>query len=247
MKENVIKPYGYAMNDGVMQLSFTLPVENGSKAKKAAELYVSRLNMDKVSVVHSSKISDDFTFFVVYARALPTIDYATVVSDEIQIEEMGFYEINELIKKKLNRPLTVVGAAIGSDAHTVGIDAIMNMKGYNQDYGLERYPQINTCNMGAQVPPSSLIQKAVEIQADAILISQTVTQRDTHIRNLKELLENLNSAGLGERFILIVGGPGITNDFAVGLGFHAGFGRGTRPSQVASFLVMKMLEKGEKK
>jgi len=34
MNEEMIKPYGDALNDGIVQLSFTLPVENDAKAKK---------------------------------------------------------------------------------------------------------------------------------------------------------------------------------------------------------------------
>ncbi len=41
---NLIKPYGDTLNDGVMQLSFTLPVELSAKAKKAAEVYLEKLN-----------------------------------------------------------------------------------------------------------------------------------------------------------------------------------------------------------
>ena len=160
MKQEMVKPYGDTLNDGIVQMSFTLPVENGARAKKAAEVYVSRLNFKDINVAHARKIADNFTFFVVYARAKPAVNYASVKADEVKFSEMGFYEINDLIKRKLGRRITVVGATIGSDAHTVGIDAIMNMKGYNQDYGLERYPQINTVNMGAQVTCEALIRKA---------------------------------------------------------------------------------------
>ena len=139
MKKELIKPYGDTLNDGIVQLSFTLPVEKSEKAGKAAEVYASKLNMENISVVHSSKIADNFTFFVVYARARPEIDYAAVKATELKIRAMSFDEINTKLKKGLKRQIKVVGATIGNDAHTVGIDAIMNMKGYNHDYGLERY------------------------------------------------------------------------------------------------------------
>ncbi len=243
MSEEMIKPYGDSLNDGVVQLSFTLPVENGVRAKRAAELYLSRLNFDNILIAHSSKIADNFTYFVVYARAIPSLDYSTVKAAEVKIKKMDFYEINEVIKAKINRRISVVGATIGSDAHTVGIDAIMNMKGYNRDYGLERYPEINAYNMGAQVTCEELLQKALEVKADAILVSQTVTQKDSHIRNFTELIELLEAENSRDRFIVVAGGPRISNDFAVELGYDAGFGPGTLPSEVASFLVTKILER----
>jgi len=243
MNEEMIKPYGDALNDGIVQLSFTLPVENSARAKKAAELYLSRLNFENILVAHAGKIADNFTYFVVYARAIPSLDYSTVKASEVKIKKMDLFQINELIKTKINRKISVVGATIGTDAHTVGIDAIMNMKGYNQDYGLERYPQINAYNLGAQVTCEELLQKAFEVDADAILVSQTVTQKDAHIRNFTELIELLEAENVRNRFILVAGGPRVSHDLAVELGYDAGFGPETVPSEVASFLVNKIVER----
>lgn len=243
MKNHIIKPYGDTLDDGIIQMSFTLPIENSEKAKKAAEIYASKLNLENITVAHAAKIAEGFTYFVIYARAIPTIDYSSVKIAKITAPQMNFYEINHLIKEKLKRPLVAVGASIGSDAHTVGIDAIMNMKGYNQDYGLERYPQIEAINMGAQVESESLIEKAILINADAILVSQTVTQKDTHIRNFTELIELLEAENLKDRFIVVAGGPKITNEFAIELGYDAGFGPQTVPSMVASYLITRLLEK----
>ncbi len=241
----LIKPYGDTFNDGIVQLSFTLPVENGARAKKAAEMYVSKLNFEKISVASAKKVAENFTYFVVYAVAKPSLDYSTVKASEVKTRHMSFYEINDVIKTQLNRPLVVVGATIGTDAHTVGIDAIMNMKGYNQDYGLERYPEINALNMGAQVTCETLVEKALEIKADAVLVSQTVTQKDAHIRNFTEFIELLEAENLRQRYILVAGGPRITNDLAIEFGYDAGFGPGTVPSQVASFIIEKLLIKRE--
>ncbi len=243
MKKDLIKPYGDRLNDGIIQLSFTLPVENSPKAKKAAEIYAAQLNLEKVSVVHAKKIGNNFTYFIVYARAKPILDYSTVKYVEVSTPEMNFYEINQLIKKKLHRHMVVVGATIGSDSHTVGIDAIMNMKGYNQNYGLERYPEITAINMGAQIASEVLIKTAVKAKADAILISQTVTQGEAHIENFTELLMLLKKKNLREDFILVAGGPKITHEFAIKLGYDAGFGPGTLPSVVASYLIFRVLEK----
>lgn len=238
-----IKPYGDTLNDGIMQLAFTLPVESGARARKAAELYLTKLNFEQVSVVHAEKTGDGFTYFVAFARAKPVLDYSQVTAKEAVLSEMDFYQINEMIKNRLNRKMVVVGATIGADAHTVGIDAIMNMKGYNQDYGLERYPEIEALNMGAQVTCEDLIAKALERNADAILVSQTVSQKDAHIRNFTELVELLEAETIRDRFILLAGGARVSHELAIELGYDAGFGSGTLPSQVASFLITRLLEK----
>lgn len=241
MSNNMIKPYGDTLNDGAVQMSFTLPVEKSERARKAAEKYVSMLNFDNVSVVHAQKIADNFTYFVVYARARPLLDYSKVRASGVKTGRMSFHEINELIRKRVGRRLSVVGATIGSDAHTVGIDAIMNMKGYNRDYGLERYPQIDAYNMGAQVTSEELLAKALEVKADAVLVSQTVTQKEAHLRNLSEFARLVGTRGLRGRFLLIAGGARITHGHARKLGYDAGFGPGTLPSQVASFIATEMV------
>ncbi len=101
----------------------------------------------------------------------------------------------------------MIGAAIESDAHTVGIDAIMNMKGFAGDYGLERYPWIDAVNLGAQVPCERLLREAQERHADAILVSQVVTQKQVHARQLTKLVDLLEAEGLRDRYLLVCGGP----------------------------------------
>ena len=242
MKAELIKPYGDTLNDGIVQLSFTLPVENSARAKKVAELYVKKLNLEDVLVVHAQKIAEGFTCFIVYAKAKPSIDYSKIEAQEAEFEHMDYYAINAMIKEAFNRQIIAVGATIGHDAHTVGIDAIMNMKGYNMDYGLERYPEIKAYNLGAQVSCEELIKAAIKYKADVILASQTVTQKESHIGNFTELINQTDSAGIRENIVLLAGGAKITNELAIKLGYDAGFGANTLPSQVASFIVTRLIQ-----
>ncbi|MFO7814192.1 MAG: OAM dimerization domain-containing protein [Halanaerobiales bacterium] len=240
--DNLIKAYGDTYNDGKIQLSFTLPIQKGIEAEEAARIYCSNLGLEDIEVVHMKDLREGFTFFVVYAVADVLVNTDKINVAKIETEEMNFYEINDYIKEKIGYPLTVVGACTGSDAHTVGLDAILNMKGYAGEYGLERYSQINTYNMGSQVPNEKLIEKAVEEKADAILISQVVTQKNIHLKNLTEFVEILEAEGLRDEFILVLGGPRISHELALELGFDAGFGAGTKPNQVASYIVQKVHE-----
>jgi len=243
MDETKIRPYGDTFDDGMIQMSFTLPVPYGARAIKAAELYVKSLRFNKVSVSHAREIAERHTFFIVYAGDGPALDFTQVTAAEVTSDIMTFAQINEAIRDQIGHRLIVVGATIGSDAHTVGIDAILNPKGYNQDYGLERYPQIEAHNLGAQVSCETLIQRAVEINAHAVLVSQTVTQKDAHIRNFTELVELLEAENIREKFVLVAGGPRISHQFALELGYDAGFGAGTQPSQVAAFIVQRLVHR----
>ncbi len=241
-RENIIKAYGDTYNDGKIQLSFTLPVQKGVEAEEAARVYCAKIGLKEIEVVHMKDLREGFTFFVVYAVADVAVNMDKINVAKIETEEMTYYEINDYIKDKIGRPLTVVGACTGSDAHTVGLDAILNMKGYSGEYGLERYPQFNTFNLGSQVPNEKLIEKAVQNEADAILVSQVVTQKNIHIKNLTEFVEILEAEGLRDNFILVLGGPRISHELALELGFDAGFGSGTKPNQVAAYIAQKVFQ-----
>lgn len=235
-----IRPYGDTLNDGAIQLSFTLPVPAGEEAREAAKILATKMGLDDVSVVHMADMGIGFSFFVVYGKSAHSVDMTAIKVAKVETNVMDFYEINKYIKNEIGRKVTVVGACTGTDAHTVGLDAIMNMKGYAGEYGLERYPQINAYNLGSQLPNEELIRKALEVEADAILVSQVVTQKNVHIENLTSLVDLLDAEGLRDRFILIVGGPRITHELALELGFDAGFGSGTLPPAVASYIVQTL-------
>jgi beta-lysine 5,6-aminomutase beta subunit len=85
-----------------------------------------------------------------------------------------------------------------------------------------------------------LLEKALELNADVLLVSQIVTQKGVHITNLTELVELVEAEGLRDRFILICGGPRITHELALELGYDAGFGPGTLAPQVASYFVQEI-------
>ena len=238
----MIRPYGDTLNDGAIQMSFTLPVEHSVRANEAAIVYAHKLGFTSVEVVHSHPLSSGFSFFVVYGKTDVSIDFDKIVVEEVETS-MDFYEVNEFIKQHIRRKIVVIGACTGTDAHTVGIDAILNMKGFNQHYGLERYPLIEAHNLGAQVDNEKLVNQAVKLKADAILVSQIVTQKEIHIRNLTNFIELLEAEGIRSKLIVVAGGPRINNKLAMELGYDAGFGRGTYPEDVASYIVKKMSER----
>jgi beta-lysine 5,6-aminomutase beta subunit len=235
-----VQPYGDTVGDGAVQLSFTLPLPQGSISRQAAKLLVLKMGFSEAEVVHDAEIGENFTFFVVYGKTHLSIDSTQLSSTEVKSNVFSREECSQKISEWFGRKIKIIGACIGEDAHTVGIDAIMNMKGYAGHYGLERFQMIESFNLGAQVTPETLISKAVEIDADAILVSQVVTQRDAHLLNLTKLVELVEAAGIRGKVVLISGGPRIDNALAVELGYDAGFGRGSFAEHVASFVIQEI-------
>ena len=237
-----IRPYGDALDDGVVQVSFTLPVA-GPKARAAAETVARRLNLNDPVVACATEIDQGFTFFVVYGRCRHAVDLAEISSDLAVDEAWPMERVDQAIREELGFPVGIVGAAIESDAHTVGIDSILNMKGFHGHYGLERYGMFRVVNLGAQVACERLIRKALECQAHAILVSLVVTQKSAHVHALTKLVDMLEAEGVRSRFLLVAGGPRISHALARELGFDAGFGAGTVPEQVATYIVKELVRR----
>ncbi|MEB3283750.1 MAG: OAM dimerization domain-containing protein [Candidatus Sericytochromatia bacterium] len=241
-----IKAYGDTLDDGAVQLSFCLPVPAGPQAEEAAKLLLSKMGLDDPLITTIESMGPSLTMFVAYGRCPYTVDYASIDLPLAKFPVLDMDGIDALVEREFGRRLTVIGACIGTDAHTVGIDAIMNMKGYGGHYGLERYRMIRAINMGAQVPNEVLVARAIAEQADAILVSQIVTQKNAHITNLTQLSEMLEAEGLRERLVLIAGGPRISHQLATELGYDAGFGPGTFAEDVASFVAFELCRRAGK-
>ena len=241
-----IRPYGDTMNDGKIQVSFTLPVDDGEKALFAALELGKKMGIEEPSVAYHVSLDKGYTYFVLFGRLKYSIDYTKIKVESVEIEAMTIKEINDFIKTEIKRKLVVIGATTGTDAHTVGIDAIMNMKGFAGHYGLERYEMIEAYNLGSQVSNETFVKKAIELKADVLLVSQTVTQKDIHVRNLTNLVDLLEAEEIRDKIVLVCGGPRISNELAKELGFDAGFGPNTFSENVASYFVKEIYNRKSK-
>lgn len=241
-----VRPYGDTMNDGKVQLSFTLPIKADELAKEAARQYAMKLGLEEPNVAYMMDLGVGYSFFVVFGSCSHTIDITNIKVVKVESSVMDMHACDEYIKENIGRKIVVIGASTGTDAHTVGIDAIMNMKGYAGHYGLERYDMVEAYNLGSQVENEEFIKKAVELNADVLLVSQTVTQKNVHVQNLTNLIELLEAEGLRDRFIVICGGPRISHELAIELGYDAGFGAGSFADDVASYFAQEMVRRGKK-
>ncbi|HIQ63012.1 MAG: OAM dimerization domain-containing protein [Christensenellales bacterium] len=235
-----LRAYGDTMNDGKVQTSFTLPVKNDDRGTEAARELAKKMGLSEPNVALAMPLDKEFTFYVVYGSCVHTVDYTSIEVQSVEQEVMDMHVCDEFIREHFGRKLVMVGACTGTDAHTVGIDAIMNRKGFAGHYGLERYEMIEAYNLGAQVPNEEFVRQALALNADVLLVSQTVTQRDVHIQNLTELIELLEAEGVRSRFVVICGGARITHELAKELGYDAGFGPGKYADDVATFAVEEL-------
>jgi beta-lysine 5,6-aminomutase beta subunit len=232
--------YGDRQGDGMVQMSFVLEVPPSGRAREAAKRFAEMHGLREPIIATMEECAQGYSYFVVYGHSGHAVDVAQIEVPEVRTEALSREEIEKRVKERLGRKIVVVGACTGSDAHTVGIDAILNYKGYAGDKGLESYKSFEAYNLGAQVENDTLAARALALKADAVLVSQVITQRNCHKENGAALIALAKKEGWRDRVLLLFGGPRIDHKLALELGFDAGFGPGTKPSDVASFLVDRL-------
>jgi beta-lysine 5,6-aminomutase beta subunit len=244
-----VRAYGDTTGDGMVQLSFTLPLASGPRAEAAAQLFARKMGVDPAMVVHAKPVGPDFTFFVVYGRSGVLLDLDEVEVLEREFPLLSTKDINLKVRSRLKRRLVVVGATVGTDAHTVGLDAILNVKGFAGEKGLESYREMRVVNLGAQVDAHELVERACREHADALLVSQVVTQRDAHVHHVREVARALAQRWPAERPrpVFVVGGPRFEPAAAAELGADRVFSKGTTPREVASYLVHALVDHADRR
>ena len=79
-EKKIVRPYGDTTGDGMVQVSFTLPVPHDKRAEGAAVQLANKMGIDPAMLVHAKQMGDGFTFFVVYGRVNHLVDL-----DKVQV------------------------------------------------------------------------------------------------------------------------------------------------------------------
>ncbi len=236
-----VRPYGDALDDGQIMLSFSLPVPCGDEAKEAGRELCRKMGLLEPQVYHAHDLGEGYTYVIVYARCPHAVDFTQISVPKVGSRRLAKADVESLWATHFDRKLRIIGACTGDDAHTVGLDAIFNVKGYNGEKGLEAYKCFEVRNLGAQVRNEVLLEEARAFGADAVLVSQVVTQKDCHRLNLASLIDLAEAEGLREAALFICGGPRLSHEVALELGFDAGFGAGSLAPDVASYVVAECI------
>lgn len=232
-EKGLIKPEVEWCGDGIISMNIFLPAEERTAEFAALEI-AKKMGLEDVEVIHKQVMHPaEGTYVEVKGRVTFTIDPKTLKIPEAE-EVLSEEEIREYLNK--NR-VKVVAATVGEDEHSVGMREIIDIKhGGLEKFGFE-------CHyLGTSVPVGKVVDAAIELDADAVLISTIITHADIHRINMQKLNNLCIEKGIREKVILVGGGTQVTNEIAVESGLDAGFGRGTKGIHVASFLVKKLKE-----
>jgi trimethylamine corrinoid protein len=134
-------------------------------------------------------------------------DRAKAISDEVVQPMLAASDSDqELIRGK------IVIASVKGDLHDIGKNMVVLMLRVN---GFEVF------DMGVDVAPRDILEKAKEVEADIIGLSSLMT---TSMPYMKECVELRDGFGFRDNFAVIVGGAPITAEYTAEIGADA-FGK----------------------
>src|ERR1700761_3472650 len=105
-----VKPYADHLGDGLVQMSFTLPVPYSLAARKAALELAAKMGFEEPEAVHYEQLTEGYTYFVMYGRCVVTVDFEALQGEGFDIEYMSEDEIERFAAEHLGRKVVVVGA-----------------------------------------------------------------------------------------------------------------------------------------
>lgn len=231
--ENRIKPEVQWAGDGVIVLAMFLPVDE--RTSHFASLEIARkFGLKETEVVHKQIMHPAEGTYVEVKGMVPfSIDLEDIEMPEI-IPNLEPEYIESIVREK---DLKVVAATVGEDEHSVGMREIIDIK----HGGIEKFG-FKCHYLGTSVSIDKVIDAAIEVDAKIILISTIITHGEIHRINIRRLNQLAVEKGIRDKVILIAGGTQIKDQMAKEEGLDAGFGRGTKGIDVASFIIRKLIK-----
>lgn len=230
---SMLKPEMEWMGDGTVFITMMLPTDERT-AEFAAVEFGKKMNLEEVELIHKQVMQTaEGTRVEIKGKVPFAIDINDLVIPPKPIV-MSDDEIREDVK---NKPMKIVAGTIGEDEHSVGLREILDIKhGGIEKYGIE-------CHyLGTSVPVAKIVDSAIELNADAILASTIISHDEIHYKNMKRINDYCIEKGIRDKIIIVAGGTQVTPEIAVKNGMDAGFGRGSKGVDVATFLVKRRRE-----
>lgn len=228
-----IKPEVEWLADGTILLTMCLPTSK-RVAEFAALEFAKKMNIEDPEVISREVMQEAEGTRIELKGKLPfSVDINTLVIPP-EPEVLSDDEIRADIEAK---PMMIVCGTVGEDEHSVGLREIIDIK----HGGIERFG-IKVEYLGTSVPVEKLVDAAIELNADAILASTIISHDDIHYKNMKRIHELCIEKGIRDKIMIGAGGTQVIPESAVAAGVDAGFGRGSKGVNVATFLVTKRKE-----
>jgi corrinoid protein of di/trimethylamine methyltransferase len=215
-----------SIEERVLQKLYEAVLNFDSTAAENAAKEAMALNMDPIKAIEEGlarglrEIGDKFERGELYLPHL--IMGADAMEAAIKVLE-GHMTQSGL--EAINRGTVVIGTVEG-DIHDLGLRIVSSMLRAN---GFKVY------DLGFNTKSLDFIEKAKEVNADIIAVSSLMT---TTMPFMKDLIEALEASGLRSKFLVIVGGGPVTEQWAKEIGAD-GYGRDAAEAVRAARELMK--------
>jgi D-ornithine 4,5-aminomutase subunit beta len=233
--KGLVKPEVEWAADGWVVVTMFLPAAPRVAAAAALE-FGKAMNLQDCEVINKQVMHPaEGSLIELKGRLDVVVDPADLVIPP-DPEVMSDAEIKAFVTEK---GIKCVAATVGEDEHSVGMREIIDIK----HGGLEKWGF--ACeHLGTSVPVDKVLDAAIEHAAQVVLISTIITHGDMHRNAMEKLADLAVEKGVRDKVLLISGGTQVTDELARSWGMDAGFGRGTKGINVASFIVKAMRERG---
>ncbi len=183
----------------------SLSVQKGS-AKKVKELVLQGLSEN----VNAAELLNDGLLAgmgIIGTKFKNNEVYVPEVLIAARAMNAGMQILEPILAESGIKPLgkAVIGTVKG-DLHDIGKNLVrMMLKGSG----------IEVMDLGVDVPAETFVDKAEEIGANIICMSALLT---TTMTNMKDIVEELNKRGIRDKYVVMIGGAPVTDNFARQIG-----------------------------
>jgi len=173
------------------------------EAKKAAQDVVDK-GIDPKVAIDEGVLGASSTLHERFERGECFIPHLVMAGDAM--EAAGIILESAIPKEQITTKKVLVIGTVEADLHSVGKNIVAM---FFRSGGFEVH------DLGVNVKASSFISKAVDTNADLIALSSLLTTTRPYMR---EVIEEMESMGVRDRFKVIVGGGPITPEWAKEIG-----------------------------
>ena len=241
----IIRPYGDTTGDGMVQVSFTLPMPHSKVAEGAAAQLANKMGIDPAMVVHAKPMGPDFTFFVVYGRVNHLVDVEQGRGRRARLpaaDAQGGERRDQAgaappahRRRRLHRHRRAHRRHRRDPQH-------QGLRGREGPRVLPRAQGREPRRPGVRAPARRARPRREGRRGAGLAgrhpARRAPAQHPRDVGRVPRVLPGRTSARCS-----IVGGPRFDEGAAAELGVDRVFGRGTTPGEVASYLVHQLVER----
>lgn len=176
---------------------------DAEEAKKAAQAIVDK-GIDPKAAISEGVLGASTTLHERFERGECFIPHLVMAGDAM--EAAGQILESAIPKEQITAKKVVVIGTVEADLHSVGKNIVAM---FFRSGGYEVH------DLGVNVKANSFISKAVDTNADIVALSSLLTTTRPYMR---EVIEEMESVGVRDKFKVIVGGGPITEEWAKEIG-----------------------------